>query len=564
MRNVAFSHRRRNLKRMREIIRVFLKYGLDFVLDRLGLGGFRWPRPKKEIEEMPRGRRLRYAFQELGPTFIKLGQILSIRADLLPKDIIEELSYLQDEVEPFPSEEAFKIIERELKAPPLELFSYIEEKPLAAASIGQVHYAQLKDQSKVAIKVRRPGVEETIKTDMEILFDVATFAQKHTQLGEVYDFVGLVEEFQESLQKELDYISEGKNAERFQKNFSKNKKVCIPRVYWDYTTAAVLTLEYIDGLKLSEADLSQREALSFEPTSLAHILVDAALQMVLEDGFFHADPHPGNLVVLKEDKLGFLDFGMVGRISSKERQEFASLVMGMLGHNSERIIDAMFNLGFVRDDVDLRALRREVDHLQDKYYQLPLEEINLGQAINEVLEVAFYLKVRVPTQFALLAKCMMTAEGVARALDPALSPAKIAEIYSRRQLLNKLMPTEVIKDFYNNLREYGGVILELPEILSTLLKRIQRDQLRLKINLENLDQIVLSLSQIFNRVTLAIIFLALCIFWGASLLAVALNPTLFPSNVMLFLELGALFIFVFLFILLWLNYRSGKFKGRKQ
>jgi len=543
---------------MREIIRVFLKYGLDFILDRLGLGGFRWPRPKKEVEEMPRGRRLRYAFQELGPTFIKLGQILSIRADLLPPDIIEELSYLQDEVEPFSSEEALNIIEEELKISPLELFSYINEEPLAAASIGQVHYAELKDGRQAAIKVKRPGVEEIIETDIEILFDIAQFAQKHTSLGETYDLIGLVEEFQESLQKELDYVAEGKNAELFNKNFSKNNKVYIPQVYWEYTTTSVLTLEYIDGLKLSDIDFKKRDNLSFDSFSVANTLVDAVLQMILEDGFFHADPHPGNLVVLEKNVLGFLDFGMVGRISAEERQQFASLVMGMLGHNSERIIDAMFNLGFVADDVDFKALRREVDRLRDKYYQMPLEEINLGKAINEVLEVAFYLKVRVPTQFALLAKCMMTAEGVARTLDPSLSPAKIAEIYSRRLLLKKLMPSEMVKDFYNNLREYGSVILELPEILSTLLKRIQRDQLRLKVNLENLNEVMFSFLQIFNRVALALIFVGFSIFWGTLILAVSINPAIFPSNIMLYMGLGALLIFIFLLILLWLIHRSGK------
>jgi ubiquinone biosynthesis protein len=543
---------------MREIIRVFLKYGLDFILDRLGLGGFRWPRPKKEVEEMPRGRRLRYAFQELGPTFIKLGQILSIRADLLPPDIIEELSYLQDEVEPFSSEEALNIIEEELKISPLELFSYINEEPLAAASIGQVHYAELKDGRQAAIKVKRPGVEEIIETDIEILFDIAQFAQKHTSLGETYDLIGLVEEFQESLQKELDYVAEGKNAELFNKNFSKNNKVYIPQVYWEYTTTSVLALEYIDGLKLSDVDFSERDNLSFDSFSVANTLVDAVLQMILEDGFFHADPHPGNLVVLEENVLGLLDFGMVGRISAEERQQFASLVMGMLGHNSERIIDAMFNLGFVADDVDFKALRREVDRLRDKYYQMPLEEINLGKAINEVLEVAFYLKVRVPTQFALLAKCMMTAEGVARTLDPSLSPAKIAEIYSRRLLLKKLMPSEMVKDFYNNLREYGSVILELPEILSTLLKRIQRDQLRLKVNLENLNEAMFGFLQIFNRVVLALIFIGFSIFWGTLILAVSINPAIFPSNIMLYMGLGALLIFIFLLILLWLIHRSGK------
>jgi len=543
---------------MREIIRVFLKYGLDFILDRLGLGGFRWPRPKKEVEEMPRGRRLRYAFQELGPTFIKLGQILSIRADLLPTDIIEELSYLQDEVEPFSSEEALNIIEEELKISPLELFSYINEEPLAAASIGQVHYAELKDGRQAAIKVKRPGVEEIIETDIEILFDIAQFAQKHTSLGETYDLIGLVEEFQESLQKELDYVAEGKNAELFNKNFSKNNKVYIPQVYWEYTTTSVLALEYIDGLKLSDVDFSERDNLSFDSFSVANTLVDAVLQMILEDGFFHADPHPGNLVVLEENVLGLLDFGMVGRISAEERQQFASLVMGMLGHNSERIIDAMFNLGFVADDVDFKALRREVDRLRDKYYQMPLEEINLGKAINEVLEVAFYLKVRVPTQFALLAKCMMTAEGVARTLDPSLSPAKIAEIYSRRLLLKKLMPSEMVKDFYNNLREYGSVILELPEILSTLLKRIQRDQLRLKVNLENLNEAMFGFLQIFNRVVLALIFIGFSIFWGTLILAVSINPAIFPSNIMLYMGLGALLIFIFLLILLWLIHRSGK------
>lgn len=555
---MGFSRRRRNLKRMREIIRVFLKYGLDFILDRLGLGGFRWPRPKKEVEEMPRGRRLRYAFQELGPTFIKLGQILSIRADLLPPDIIEELSYLQDEVEPFSSEEALNIIEEELKISPLELFSYINEEPLAAASIGQVHYAELKDGRQAAIKVKRPGVEEIIETDIEILFDIAQFAQKHTSLGETYDLIGLVEEFQESLQKELDYVAEGKNAELFNKNFSKNNKVYIPQVYWEYTTTSVLALEYIDGLKLSDVDFSERDNLSFDSFSVANTLVDAVLQMILEDGFFHADPHPGNLVVLEENVLGLLDFGMVGRISAEERQQFASLVMGMLGHNSERIIDAMFNLGFVADDVDFKALRREVDRLRDKYYQMPLEEINLGKAINEVLEVAFYLKVRVPTQFALLAKCMMTAEGVARTLDPSLSPAKIAEIYSRRLLLKKLMPSEMVKDFYNNLREYGSVILELPEILSTLLKRIQRDQLRLKVNLENLNEAMFGFLQIFNRVVLALIFIGFSIFWGTLILAVSINPAIFPSNIMLYMGLGALLIFIFLLILLWLIHRSGK------
>lgn len=551
-----YTPKRRHLKRYREIANTLVNHGLGFLLDQTGLKEFHPPwKARKAAEHLSRGRRLRYALEELGPTFIKLGQILSTRPDLLPRDIIRELSYLQDEVAPFAAGEAKRLIEAELGNPVEELFARFDEQPVAAASIGQVHRGALPTGEEVVIKVQRPGVRDQIEVDLEILFEMARFARDHTPWGEIYDFVALAEEFDQTLKAELDYTREGLNAERMAGSFRDNPRVYIPRVYWEYSTPKVLTLEYLNGIKLS--DLEPERMPDFNAQKVADTLVESFFKMVLEDGFFHADPHPGNLLVLPGDVVGFLDFGMAGTLSQRDREYFASLIIGMMLHNSRQVVNTILDMGIVTTELDLDAFRKEVEVLRNRYYQKSFEEIEIAQALNELLELAFKYKVRIPAEFALLGKALLTLESLAMTLDPELSIVRIAEPYGKRLLRKRLSPRRLFGDLGENLLEHGGILLDLPGIIATVLEKLQHDQMRFRLRHENMDDLYLQLNKIANRLSFGLVMLALSIILGALILGGT------PGNGLLsrlpLAEIGLVAFGVLLLGWFWRAYRSGWF-----
>ncbi|KKM09762.1 ABC transporter [Clostridiales bacterium PH28_bin88] len=551
-----------HLKRYRQIVNTLAKHGFGFLVDQLGLGDLvSWARRVKAEEKtrLSGGARLRLVMEELGPTFIKLGQVLSTRPDLLPRDVIEELARLQDQVPSFPFEQVQGLVEEELGQPLAELFRSFDREPLAAASIGQVHRAELATGEAVVVKARRPNVERVIRTDLEILFDLGRLAERHTLWGQFYKFSEMAEEFARTLKQELDYTAEGRNADRLRQNFSGDPTVKIPGVYWVFTTDRVLTMEYVEGVKLS--DVEELERRGWDRRLIARNLAQAVLKQVLLDGFFHADPHPGNVVVLPGGVVAFLDFGLVGRLSEERKRQFVSLVLGLVRRNSNHIIRAVTEMGIVGQEVEMQAFKRDVDLLRERYYDVPFGQIRLGTAISEILDLAFRYRLRIPTELTLLAKALITLEGVVRELDPGLSIVAIAEPLAHTLLRRRLVPGMLTRTAREWALDYGGLLLDLPRKLDGFLDKLVTGDAILKLEHQNLERAMSHLDRIANRLSFSLVLLAFSIVTAGLVIGSALGADRgrFFFWSMPVLELAFLLATLMVAYLIWAIIRSGRF-----
>ncbi|MGE5604289.1 MAG: ABC1 kinase family protein, partial [Bacteroidota bacterium] len=363
-----FTNGYRHIKRYRQIINVISKHGLGHLLDFIGLKNpLRFPGQQKKVNAYrSTALRIRMVLEELGPAFIKLGQLLSIRPDLLPPNYLIELEKLQDQVAPVSFDKIKENIESELQLPISAIFSEIEPNPIAAASIGQVHSGRLLTGEAVVVKVQRPGVKKIVATDLEILGDFARFLESRTEWGRTYNIVGLADEFSRTIRDELDYTIEAGNADRFAKNFQNDPSVRFPKVFWKYSTRQILVLEAVDGIKINNS--AGCEEFEVNKTLAAKNLVNAILKQLLIDGFFHADPHPGNIVLTPNGGILFLDFGMVGRLNNWMRERLVFLMFNLIQENVANIVDILMEIGDIKGNANRKALRHEIFYLFDKYY----------------------------------------------------------------------------------------------------------------------------------------------------------------------------------------------------
>ncbi len=514
------SRRYRHLQRYRQIIQVFAAHGFGYIIDQLGLSRYvpfreRVFRKEGRRDRFSRGARLRLALEELGPTFVKLGQVLSTRSDLVPADIVEELEKLQDEVPPFSLEEVRRQIESELGGDLDQIFASFDEKPLAAASLGQVHRASLPDGSQVVVKVQRPGITRQIRTDVEILYLLARLARRHSAWGQMYDFVEMVEEFEVTITDELDYTTEGRNADRFRRNFGDDPDIYIPRVFWDYTTKRVLTMERVHGVKLSF--LEEIERRGYNKTLIARRLARAIYEQVLIHGFFHADPHPGNVFVAEGERIVFMDFGMVGRLSPELRDRLIDFVIGVTSRSTELVVEAILKMGIVGEDTDLARLKRDVSRLQEKYYEAPLSEVELGVALNELLVLAYKYQIRIPTDFTLLTKAVVTMEGLVQSLDPTLSTVDLAEPVARALVKERFSLQRLRGIIVRRGMDYLSFLAEAPNRINHILSQAQDGRFLVRLEHRGLKEFSYRLSTLINRLAVSIIVASLII--GSALLA---------------------------------------------
>ncbi|RDV84775.1 ABC1 kinase family protein [Ammonifex thiophilus] len=486
----------REARRYREIGQVLLKHGLGYLGDYLPL----WPRRSHQPPPSPSSsaRRLRLALIELGPTFVKLGQFLSTRADLLPEEYIKELSLLQDTVPPLAAEEMVRVIEQEFGCPLDSLFSYFEPEPLGSASIAQVHRARLLSGEEVVVKVRRPGVLEVIETDLAILKRVARWAEKHTPWGKIYPFAEMVEEFGQALREECDFTVEALHAETFRRNLSRYEYTVIPRVFPEYTRPAVLTMEEVKGIKLSDLEALEKAGLDRE--ELARRFAEVFLHQVLIDGFFHGDPHPGNLFALPGNRVAWIDFGIVGRLSSSLREQIGNLVLGLSRKSSQAIVRTVLQMGILQGEVNLTALRRDVEYLEQKYYEVPLSQVPLGEAFADMLRVAYRHRVRVPAELALLARALGNADGLVRQLAPNVSIATLASLVAK-ELAKERLSTRRLKRFLSSeLPALLEAWMKLPEQLSLILNQLSRGEIKVRQENPDLRRFVDSLDRLLTRI----------------------------------------------------------------
>ncbi len=513
----------KNFRRMKNILTVITRYGLGHVFDQSGLlkyfklrKGFFYKKEKEQkVSSLTPPERVRLVCEELGPTFIKMGQILSTRPDLVPQDFLKELNKLQDEVPPFSFEEAKKQVQKELGKPLEKLFLEFDKEPLAAASLSQVHKAKLKTGELVAVKIQRPGIEPLIDSDISILKDLASFVERKFISTQLYQPVEIVEEFKRSIKQELDFINEGRNIDAFRNNFKEKADVRIPKVYWKLSSSKVLTMEYITGEKLSFL-LKQEEGWErIKPKVIAQRSSKIFLKQIFEDGLFHADPHPGNIFIEEDGTIALLDFGMIGRLDSNTLDSLIDILMGIVKNNSERIVSTLEEMEATDISKDSKKLKRDIQDLINKYYGLPLKQIRMNKLIPEILEIITKHKIKIPTDLALLAKALITTEGTIKKLDPEFNIIDQAKPFAQELLEKKYSPQILWRKGHEKVRELFHLLEVLPKDILWFLRAIKKGKVDVGFEHKGLEKLINEIDRASNRLSLSLIIAALII--GSSL-----------------------------------------------
>ena len=511
----------RHLKRYQEILRVMVKYGFDDIVEKIKIGLIFEaaksiiPRVRKSnYPGLGTGPRLRMAFQELGPTFIKLGQILSLRPDLIPPDIAEELTKLQDAVPPVHFELIKSKVEEEYTVPLSEIFSEFQDESIAAASMAQVHRATLKTGEEVAVKILRPNIHKIIKTDIEILFNIAELIEKYIPESQLYDLVGIVREFSKTIRKEENLSFEGRNIDIFRRYFKNDKTMKLPRVYWPFTTEDILVMEFIEGVKISDSEGIER--LKLDRKQLAYNGARAMLKEVFEYGIFHADPHPGNIFVLQGNVIAPVDFGMVGRIDDEMREYLLDILEGIVQKDVYKITQALLGVQVVDIQVNKRELGRDLLDFLDRYYGIPLNQLDSGKLVNEFMELIRSYKIKLPADLVMMERALVISEAVGRQLYPEFNYFDLLIPYVRKQLLLRLNPARHYRDIARSIGQVSDILKRLPDDIQSFLVKLRNNQLTLRFHHEGLDDLRRELDRSSNRISFSLIVAALII--GSSLI----------------------------------------------
>jgi ubiquinone biosynthesis protein len=475
----------------------------------VALGRRLFRKPEPELARLSPAERMRLALEELGPTFVKLGQILSTRPDVIPRSFVLEFARLQDQVPSFPFEDVLDQIRRELGRDPEECFSFIDPEPLAAASIAQVHRARLVSGEDVVVKVRRPGVVEAVETDIDAMMGLAVLAERHLPRSDIYDPVGLVKEFARTIRREMDFAREGHTIERFAENFAGDPTLYFPKVHWDWTARGLLTMEFIDGIKVSDTAALERSGM--DRRLIARRGADAFLKMVLTHGFFHGDPHPGNVLILPDNVICLLDYGMVGRLDSQLKGYLTDILLAIVQRDVDEVISLLLYSGEIADTLDTRALKRDLTGLIDNYYETPLQEIEVGRVLLEFLEVITTYHIKFQPDLMLLAKALVAIEGMGRELDPSFDMVEHLRPFMKQAVRDRFSPRQLIREMNSNLLSYFTLARNLPRDLKELLNRINRNKFKIDLEHRGLDRAMREFDKSVNRLSSSLIIAALIV-----------------------------------------------------
>ena len=513
------------LARFRDIVAVLFKYGFDDVAERLQLPGMVLIRKTRASHpEMSTWERLRHILEELGPTFVKFGQILSLRGDLLPAELIIELEKLQDSVAPVSFEEIMGVLKKALGEPLEDIFSVIEDEPLAAGSLAQVHRAVLKEEDiPVALKIRRPDIVRTVEIDLQILEGAAPYLCEHLEFARTYDFVNLVKELKRALLRELNFTLEARNMQIVSKNMAGEKDVIIPEVYESWTRSSVLTMDLIEGVKLKDlkpGNITERE-------QLAQIGLRVVVKQVLENGFFHADPHPGNFLIVDDKELCLIDWGVVGILPSETRYELVALISAIVDMEAEKVFDILVSLtGANVAQINERLMLRDILEILHLYHSVTVGKLDLGQLLMDLNNMLRTHHLKLPSDLALMFKAMVTVEGTARRFYPELDVIAEIEPFIRRLGTERWKPSQIWHRFARQLRSYLKLQSSLPGAIQRILQKVEQGDLNIKFKHENLGGLQNSLDNVSNRLSFSIILGSLII--GSSMIiTTGVKPLIF-------------------------------------
>ncbi len=560
-----FSRTYRSARRLQQIINVFLKYGFGKIIEQIHLGRYIpfkkrlrsfgvWP----ALQSPTVPGRLRMAFAELGPTFIKLAQLLSSRPDLITVPFADELKKLQDEVPAFPAHEAKRIIEMEFRCPLENIFSTFYQEPVAAASIAQVHRATLIDGSDVIVKVQRPEIREQIEADITILFMIARLLDRYVPESRFFNPLGIVDEFSRTIRKEMNFVEEARNCSRFKRNFEQYPNIYIPKIYTNYVTEKAFVMEWIDGIRID--NIAEIERMGADRAQLAEIGVHAFFKQILEDGFFHADPHPGNILVMPSGAIAFLDFGIVGRVSDDLKDTMANTFLAIIGKDFDGIIDQYIALGIVPEHTDIDTFRREfksdlVDFLEP-IYDVTLQEVDFALYLDTITRLAIKHNLRAPSELLLIYKAMLILESIGRQLDPTFNFIAAAEPYAAKFIQKRISPSRFYKTAKENVLELSDFVSVFPRQMKQIIKKILKDDIHVKMYHVNLPEFTKDIDRSSNRIAFAMVVSAM-ILSSAIMHAAGVGPTIFGFSIL------AISAFTFAFFMgIWLIIsiiRSGRF-----
>ena len=561
---MALSLRPERLKRYKDVVALLIKYGRSDLVQQadLDIGAGERERALTPTVE-PKAEELANDLEKLGPTFIKLGQLLSTRADLLPEPYLEALARLQDHVEPFSAAEVEQIVASELGARISKLFAEFERDPTAAASLAQVHRARMRDGREVVVKVQRPNVRETIVEDLEALEQVAEFIDAHTEVGKRYEFGNLLVELRNSLLRELDFKREANNLTRLRSSLSEFEHLVIPEPIQDFTTSRVLTMEFVPGRKIT--DVSPIRLVELDGRALSDELFRAYLKQILVDGFFHADPHPGNVFLTDDGRLALLDLGMVGRMSPGMQEDLLKLLLAISDGKGEEAADRAAEIGEKLDTFDEAEFRREVAELVAVYQNAKVGEIQIGRVVMQVSHAAGEAGVRLPPELTMLGKTLLHLDEIARILDPTFDPNASVRRNAAELLQRRMRKSASPASLYAALLEAKDFVEKRPGRVNKVLDILAKNELRL--NVDAIDETLLidGLHKIANRIALGLILAALIV--GAALLMQV--PTTFrilgyPGLAILFFLAAALGGLVLVFSILMSDRTPPDKKKRKR
>lgn len=498
-----------NLLRTQEILSVFLRHGFGDLVRRAGLGGYLTSdndkltdRTEPTPEKAPSARRFRLALEDLGGAFVKLGQVLSTRPDILPPAWTDELRRLQDDVGAVDFELIKHTLEEEL-GPTETRFTSVSPTPLAVGSIAQVHRGIMFDGTDVVLKVRKPGVKKAILRDCDVLEGIAELLEKHIPESRNYRPLELVNQFRRAVQGELDFSEEARNLDRFALDFRSSPDILFPQVYWDQTTERVLTMQRMIGTKISLLD--QLKGDGAQPKELAETLAESLLRQILEHGFFHGDPHPGNLLVIDGSKICFLDCGMVGRLDERTKHNFVLLVEAGIRKDPETVADLLLGMDALPEDLDRSVFVREVDIFLERYTRIPLKRLRLKSIIDEAMDIIHKFSIQVPPDVLLVSKALITLESITRDLDPDFDVVPFIEPFVREMIVSEYGPRMIAKNLYQSARDVMRLLRDLPSDLRELARTLRDNQMRIVLEHHGLKEAFQELDRASKRISISII-----------------------------------------------------------